>query len=234
MDSGSAVIQSYVMGSSAFYAPVAEAPAGFLRLGFSGMVVVALHVALLFVLAYAAMRPESVAPIRALAVRMIEVEAPQPPKIEPPKPLPAQPAPRKIQKPPPVMVSARRDDAPSAFAVAPQPEPVALPAVQAPLAVAPPAPIVAARFDADYLQNPKPVYPPMSRRLGEEGKLVLRVRVSSQGLPLSVEVSKSSGYPRLDEAGRAAVERWRFVPARQGEHAIEASVLVPLNFTLNS
>ncbi|TXI80660.1 MAG: energy transducer TonB [Flavobacteriales bacterium] len=163
---------------------------------------------------------------------MLELSPPAPPKLEPPKPLPPQPAPKKALTPPPIMAVAKKADAQASFVVAPQPEPVAAPLVQAPVAA--PVPIVAARFDADYLQNPKPVYPPMSRRLGEEGKLVLRVRVSSQGLPLSVEVSKSSGFPRLDEAGRAAVERWRFVPARQGDQAIEASVLVPLNFTLNS
>ncbi|MDQ5960832.1 MAG: periplasmic protein TonB, partial [Pseudomonadota bacterium] len=96
------------------------------------------------------------------------------------------------------------------------------------------APITAARFDADYLQNPKPVYPPMSRRMNEEGKVVLRVRVSAQGQPLAVEIKQSSGYARLDEAAKTAVERWRFVPARQGSEAIEASVLVPLNFTLSN
>jgi protein TonB len=94
--------------------------------------------------------------------------------------------------------------------------------------------VVAARFDADYLQNPKPVYPPMSRRLGEEGKVVLRVRVSAQGQALSVEVRQSSGFTRLDDAARSAVERWRFVPARQGEQAVEAWVLVPLTFTLDN
>jgi protein TonB len=93
--------------------------------------------------------------------------------------------------------------------------------------------MTAARFDADYLQNPKPVYPAMSRRLGEEGKIVLRVRVSRDGLPLTVEISQSSGFTRLDEAAKSAVERWRFVPARQGDAPVEAAVLVPLNFTLN-
>jgi protein TonB len=49
-----------------------------------------------------------------------------------------------------------------------------------------------------------------------------------------VDIKQSSGFPRLDEAARAAVERWRFVPARQGTEAVEASVLVPLHFSLDS
>lgn len=117
------------------------------------------------------------------------------------------------------------------FTVAPQPEPRPVESRPAPPA---PAAIVAARFDADYLQNPKPIYPAMSRRQGEEGKVVLRVRVSSQGASLSVEIKLSSGYARLDEAARAAVEKWRFVPARLGNETVESSVLVPLNFTLDS
>ncbi len=213
-----------------FFSPVETNRAGILQRGLSGVLVVAVHAAILALLLLAAVRPEIVEPIRALAVRMIEPERPKPPKLEPPKPVPPQPAPKKVQTPPPIMTAAKRDDAPASFAVAPQPAPVAAPAVQAPVA----APITAARFDADYLQNPKPVYPPMSRRLGEEGKVVVRVRVSVQGLPLVVEVSKSSGFPRLDDAARAAVERWRFVPAKQGNEPVEASVLVPLNFTLSN
>ena len=74
----------------------------------------------------------------------------------------------------------------------------------------------------------------MSRRLGEEGRVVLKVRVSPQGLPLSIEIRQSSNFTRLDEAARSAVEHWRFVPAKQGNEAIEAWVLVPLLFSLDS
>ena len=192
------------------------------------MVIVGAHVALVLALAYAAARPEVMQPIRALAVRMLEPEAPVAPKIEPPKPQPAQQvAPKKALTPPPVMASTS-NNAPASFSVPSQPEPVAAPAVAAP------APITAARFDADYLQNPKPVYPPMSRRMGEEGRVVLRVKVSAQGLPISIEIKQSSGVQRLDDAARSAVERWRFVPAKQGNEPVEATVLVPLNFTLSN
>jgi protein TonB len=194
------------------------------------MGVVGIHLLLVVALVLAAVQPEIQQPIHALAVRLLEPAAPTPPKVEPPKPLPPQAAPRKTLTPPPILAAAKSTDAPASFAVAPQPEPFTAPVVQAPAL----APITAARFDADYLQNPKPVYPPMSRRMNEEGKVVLRVRVSAQGQPLAVEIKQSSGYARLDEAAKTAVERWRFVPARQGSEAIEASVLVPLNFTLSN
>lgn len=133
--------------------------------------------------------------------------------------------------PPPVLTAAATASATIALTVAP---PAAAGSAEPPAArVAASAPRVAARFDADYLRNPRPVYPAASRRLGEEGRVLLRIRVSAQGLPLAVEIKQSSGFQRLDEAARAAVEHWRFIPARQGSEAVESSVLVPLQFTLN-
>lgn len=218
------------------------------RRGVAAGAVAALHVVALLVAFGLAVRPDLAKPLQALTVRMLE-RAPAPPAVEPPRPQtqtqPPAPRPVPVRRvpvtPPPVLAAAPvADAAPASFVVPPQAE--ARPAAPAPAPVAPAsppapaasAPVVAARFDADYLQNPKPVYPPMSRRLGEEGKVVLRVRVSAQGQALSVEVRQSSGFTRLDDAARSAVERWRFVPARQGEQAVEAWVLVPLTFTLDN
>jgi protein TonB len=99
---------------------------------------------------------------------------------------------------------------------------------------APPAPIVPPRFDADYLQNPPPVYPAPSRRAGEQGRVLLRVVVRPDGTAQSVELRQSSGSQRLDEAALEAVRRWRFVPARQGSVPISAAVIVPIVFSLES
>lgn len=95
-----------------------------------------------------------------------------------------------------------------------------------------PAEVSQPRFDAGYLKNPAPVYPSASRRLGEEGRVVLRVLVESDGLPGEVTIKTSSGFPRLDRAAEDAVRRWKFVPARQGDEAVRASVLVPIVFNL--
>ena len=88
------------------------------------------------------------------------------------------------------------------------------------------------RFDADYLHNPRPVYPPMSRRMGEEGKVFLRVRVEADGRPSQVEIKTSSGSLRLDQAAEDAVRRWRFIPAKRGGEAVSAWVIVPISFNL--
>lgn len=109
--------------------------------------------------------------------------------------------------------------------------PVAVAAAPAP--AAPPAVVVTPPvFDADYLRNPAPAYPALSRRIGEEGRVVLRVRVGATGAAEDVQVHGSSGHARLDNAARESVQRWRFVPARRGEDPVAAWVLVPISFKL--
>ena len=92
--------------------------------------------------------------------------------------------------------------------------------------------VSAARFDADYLNNPAPAYPALSRRLGEAGEVMLKVLVSATGVPARIELVRSAGSARLDRAARDAVAHWRFIPARQGELDIEDWVLVPIHFRL--
>ncbi len=94
--------------------------------------------------------------------------------------------------------------------------------------------VTAARFDADYLKNPPPTYPAMSRKLQEEGKVLLQVKVTAAGTAEQVQIKRSSGYPRLDEAALNTVLRWRFVPARQGSEVIASNVVVPIVFRLDS
>lgn len=90
------------------------------------------------------------------------------------------------------------------------------------------------RFDADYLNNPAPVYPRVSRRLREVGVVTLRVFVSESGLPDVIELEQSSGFERLDESALATVRQWKFSPAKRAGHAIGAWVLVPIEFSLNT
>lgn len=97
-----------------------------------------------------------------------------------------------------------------------------------------PAPVAAARFDADYLNNPEPAYPLLSRRQGESGKVLLLVQVTAHGTAAQVEIKQGCGFPRLDQAALNAVRNWRFVPARRGDDTVAASVLVPITFRLDS
>ena len=94
------------------------------------------------------------------------------------------------------------------------------------------APITPAQFDAAYLQNPKPSYPALSRRMGEQGNVMLAVYVTEEGRAETVRLKKSSGFDRLDNAALEAVSRWRFAAAKQGERLIASWVNVPVKFVL--
>ena len=185
--------------------------------------------------------------ITSSAPIVVSFVEPARPKVEtPPKPLPQKRETRRPQPqrfaPAPILA-----EAPEAPAVAVPPAPPA-PVPLEPAAVAAPAPVLAAasppppapvavtppRFNADYLNNPAPAYPPLARRMGEEGKVVLRVHVNERGLPSDVQVRTSSGSPRLDGTALETVKQWKFVPARRGDTPVDAWVLVPISFSLRS
>jgi len=88
------------------------------------------------------------------------------------------------------------------------------------------------QYQADYLQNPPPVYPRLSQRLKEQGEVLLRVRVGVDGQPLEVNLQQSSGHVRLDQAAQRAVTQWRFVPAQTNGKTVTAWVVVPFEFAL--
>jgi protein TonB len=88
-------------------------------------------------------------------------------------------------------------------------------------------------FDAAYLQTPAPDYPALSRRLREEGRVLLRVLVNASGHAEQVEIRTGSGHPRLDQAAAQTVRTWRFVPARRGAEAVPAWVFIPIAFSLD-
>ena len=86
--------------------------------------------------------------------------------------------------------------------------------------------------DADYLQNPKPPYPPVSKRLNEQGSVIMRVLIGVDGLPQKAEIRKSSGFDRLDQSAAAAVMKWRYVPGKRAGVAEAMWFNVPINFVL--
>jgi protein TonB len=80
----------------------------------------------------------------------------------------------------------------------------------------------------------EPVYPPTSRRLGEEGTTRLRVMVDESGRPRDVQVLTSSGFARLDQAAIEAVKRWRFVAATDGTRSVSTWTQVAITFKLTN
>lgn len=166
-----------------------------------------------------------------LAVRLIEAVQPE---EKPPAPLPPPPRQQSRTQAKVVKAAVLSNTAPSAensFVVPDQP-----PAATVIAAAPTPAPVVEtlleARFDADYLANPKPPYPSASRRLSEAGTVYLRVQVSAEGRAHKVELKASSGFSRLDQSAVDTVAQWRFVPAKRGNTAVSSWVIVPIIFSL--
>jgi protein TonB len=86
--------------------------------------------------------------------------------------------------------------------------------------------------NADYLQNPKPPYPALSKRLGEQGKVVVRVLIGTDGTAQQAEIRQSSGYERLDQAALGTVLRWHYVPGKRAGVPEAMWFNVPINFVL--
>lgn len=172
--------------------------------------------------------------------------APPPPKAPPPPaPVRHAPSPRKAVAPKPAPMPVAIDDptpAPDAPVGVTEPQPPA-PAINEPVAPPPPAPVVAPAAPpapamvapsstASYLNNPAPAYPAISRRLNEQGLVVLRVLIGTDGQPQKVEVKQSSGFERLDQAAVKTVTRWRFTPGTRNGVPEAMWHLQPINFVL--
>ena len=156
------------------------------------------------------------------------VPKPQPKPQPKPKP---QPLPKAVASPDPAPATAPTgtlDPEPTAPAT-PTPVPTA---AQASTDTAAPAAIVMPSSSAAYLNNPRPSYPSISRRMGEQGKVMLRVFVNAQGQPEQIQIQQSSGFDRLDKAAVDAVRRWKFTPGSRNGVAEAMWNIVPINFVL--
>jgi len=193
------------------------------------------------------------------AVRQAVVEAapmfvdiiapPAPPEpVPPPPPPPPPPAPKPPPKkpPPPKRIIAAPPPpvpAPAPF-VAPPPPVVELPP-EPPVVLVPPAPpapptppapppppkIIPASA-VQYLEPPQISYPRQSRRLGEEGQVMVRVYIDEAGMPRQVHVEQSSGHARLDEAAVAGVRKARFKPYTENGRPVAGWARIPVPFEL--
>jgi len=114
-------------------------------------------------------------------------------------------------------------------------KPTPLPVVQAP--PAPPAPVLPSTMDANDLgtkmvSGKPPRYPVESRRKHEQGTVVLTLTLGVDGRVMSVAVTQSSGFARLDEAARDAVRTWAWQPTLRGGQPVQVRGIVEIPFVL--
>lgn len=166
---------------------------------------------------------------------MVNFIAPPAPQQAAPKPPPTPPEPKPLPKELPRQLVAQAPVFSPAEPVAPlAPElPLVAPASAAPAMPLPAGPVaLGGELSVVCPERRAPAYPPMSRRLGESGKVVLRVTLNAHGRVARATVNQSSGFNRLDEAALAAVHEWRCTPAQRNGHPVEATALQPFNFVL--
>jgi protein TonB len=132
-------------------------------------------------------------------------------EVKPPPETPPPPPPPQLTTPPPPFIP------PPEIQVALPPPPQAItqttsvkppePRLTPPAPPAPPAPVappvrIAASIDPAKDCRDKPAYPSLSRRVGEEGVVVLEFTIEANGDVLEAKIKQSSGHPRLDEAAK--------------------------------
>ena len=150
-----------------------------------------------------------------------KLDIPPPPEMPPPV-IPKPPEPPK-PKPPEAKPVQRR-------AATPQAPVDAQPQQAAPAAPAAPRTVSASQLG--YLVAPNPIYPARSRKVGEQGTVMVRVLIDVAGRPSQVSLQTSSGHPALDESAVSAVRAAQFRPYAEGGVAQAVWVHVPINFVL--
>jgi protein TonB len=78
----------------------------------------------------------------------------------------------------------------------------------------------------------KPAYPRYSRAHGEEGSTVLSVEIHADGKLGNIEIIRSSGYRRLDQAAVRAIEKAGFIPARKNGRTVASKKQITFRFNL--
>jgi protein TonB len=205
------------------------------------LLVLAMHGVLLYV----AMSYKLIPPPQEAVTLFVNMINPPPKKEEPLPPEPPKPPPKKVElvkekpvlrpQPAPVLVTEAPVTSP-AEPVAPPPQPVIeappAPVVEEPVKPAQPVTMTSELSLACPDRSP-PNYPAISRRLGEQGQVKLKVELDETGRVTSARVTESSGHKRLDDAGLAAVKSWRCYPAMRDGKPVRAVALQPLDFILN-
>ena len=83
------------------------------------------------------------------------------------------------------------------------------------------------------MHSPKPHYPLASRRLREQGLVIVRLCVNEQGIVDQADVTKSSGFEGLDQSALKALVLWRFSPMKSSAISVSSQCFqTPVQFTL--
>lgn len=208
--------------------------------------VVLLHVGLVYLLQSGLGRRISEAVIAPeIVARIIPADIPAPPAPEPPKPIKKQEQPKPVKvtppRPQPKLTPTPLPPAPDlppvptapVVAAAPPTPPAPAPVPETP---APAAPSVPRAVGLGEIQctRPAPSYPPVARRMGEEGRAVIKIVTDDTGRVIRSTIVESSGSSRLDQAAMDAVRNMRCKPYTENGRAVSATANQPIVFKLDN
>jgi protein TonB len=207
------------------------------RIGPLGLIIV-LHIGFFYALQSGLLQQATQAMPKEIIAFIVPQPAPEIPKAQPAPPKTVPVVKKTVAPPRPPVVN----QTPSPQAITPPPaieqpiQPPVAAVIAPPAPPAPPAPVQPRTISSgvEYVQAPQPDYPLISKRMNEEGKVMLRVLVNEKGRPERVDVQKSSGYARLDEAARQAVLRALFKPHVEDGKPVAVYAIVPIKFQLDN
>jgi len=163
-----------------------------------------------------------------------QAEAMPEPEPEPPPPAAAEMkpvAPPKPKPPLPKPAAAPRPTAQAAVTKAPSPDLGNASITQQQAATS--SSLVVFEGKPRFRIPPTPaVYPPRSIELGQQGEVLVRVRLQPDGAAAEIMVWRSSNFPLLDRAALTAVRGWHFLPALRDGRPVAAWVEIPIRFHL--
>jgi len=151
----------------------------------------------------------------------------------------SEPLPQEVSAPPPIQPAEPLQRRPAVKPAAPTTQPK-----QSPTAASHPAlpqpnitnttsnDITLPVTQAKYLNNPHPVYPRLSRRLGEQGTVVIAVQIDIDGTALNAQIRRSSGHSRLDQVALETILKWRFIAGKKAGVPQRMWANIPINFVL--
>lgn len=173
-------------------------------------------------------------PPQEVAAAEPEIKVELPPPDEPPPPTAAEMkpvAPPKPRPPQPKPAVAPRPTAQAAVTKAPVPDAGNASITQQQAAAS--SSLVVFEGKPRYRIPPTPaVYPPRSIELGQQGEVMVRVRLDADGTAAEIMVWRSSTFPLLDRAALTAVRGWHFLPALRDGRPVAAWVEIPVRFHL--
>jgi periplasmic protein TonB len=183
--------------------------------------------------------PESYPPVEfvmTLAEKPLTSDPP-PKAVEPPKPEPVRPQKKVKPRPKPQPIITEPVETKTFM---PQPLTEAQPSPAPPRAAAgagagtrtgPHVADFGGATGPAFLRRVLPAYPELARRLGKEGRVVLRLTIEARGNLLKVEVVQRAGFG-FEEAAVAAVKRSSFRPAMVQGQAVTSVAKLPIRFVL--